>query len=167
MFCPKLEEQRAFQYENVAVTGAAQPEENALEPVLDEDQSEIHVALAREVRELLADGSWEIPLEPVWSFGGLCCFVSDEYRFGVCTQPRHKPSEQKRGGQRSRNLRGKEEWHVGWSDSRERIGQSPRNSHGRISEGSGGSKPVRGSDVGCDGERGCIGFCPCVAPDHG
>jgi hypothetical protein len=57
LFRPKLEEQRAFQNENVAVTGAAQPEENTLEPVLDEDQSEIHVALAREVRELLADGS--------------------------------------------------------------------------------------------------------------
>ena len=47
LFRPQLEEQRAFQNENVAVTGAAQPEENALEPVLDEDQSEIHVALAR------------------------------------------------------------------------------------------------------------------------
>jgi len=44
---PQLEEQRAFQNENVVVTGAAQPEENALEPVLHEDQSEIHVALAR------------------------------------------------------------------------------------------------------------------------
>jgi hypothetical protein len=51
---------RAFQNENVAVTGAAQPEENAFEPVLDEDQSEIHVALARQVRELLADGSGEV-----------------------------------------------------------------------------------------------------------
>jgi hypothetical protein len=38
----------------------AQPEENALEPVLDEDQPEIHVALARDVRELLADGSTEV-----------------------------------------------------------------------------------------------------------
>src|SRR5713226_5578719 len=47
LFRPQLEEQRAFQNENVAVTGAAQPEENALEPVLDEDQSKIHVALAR------------------------------------------------------------------------------------------------------------------------
>jgi len=47
LFRPQLEEQCAFQNEIVAVTGAAQPEENALEPVLDEDQSEIHVALAR------------------------------------------------------------------------------------------------------------------------
>jgi hypothetical protein len=39
--------ERAFQNENVAVTGAAQPEENTFEAVLDEDQSEIHVALAR------------------------------------------------------------------------------------------------------------------------
>src|SRR3984893_18522469 len=60
LFRPQLEEQRAFQNENVTVTGAAQPEENTLEPVLDADQSEIHVALAREVRELLADGSREI-----------------------------------------------------------------------------------------------------------
>jgi hypothetical protein len=34
LFRPQLEEQRAFQNENVAVTGAAQPEENALEPYL-------------------------------------------------------------------------------------------------------------------------------------
>ncbi len=47
LFRPQLKEQRAFQNENVAVTGAAQPEENTFEPVLDEDQSEIHVALAR------------------------------------------------------------------------------------------------------------------------
>jgi|SRR5580700_2932024 len=60
LFRSQLEEQRAFQNENVAVTGAAQPEENALEPVLDEDQGEIHVALARQVRELLADGSGEV-----------------------------------------------------------------------------------------------------------
>jgi hypothetical protein len=46
-FRPQLKEQRAFQNEIVALTGAAQPEENALKPVLDEDQSEIHVALAR------------------------------------------------------------------------------------------------------------------------
>jgi hypothetical protein len=46
-FRPQLEEQRAFQNEIIVVTGAAQPEENALKPVLDEDQSEIHVALAR------------------------------------------------------------------------------------------------------------------------
>jgi hypothetical protein len=45
LFCPQLEEKRAFQNEIVAVTGAAQPEESALKPVLDEDQSEIHVAL--------------------------------------------------------------------------------------------------------------------------
>jgi hypothetical protein len=31
---------------NVAVTGAAQTEESALKSVLDEDQSEIHIALA-------------------------------------------------------------------------------------------------------------------------
>ena len=60
LFRPQLKEQRAFQNENVAVTGAAQPEENTFEPVLDEDQSEIHVALARYVRELLADGSGEV-----------------------------------------------------------------------------------------------------------
>ena len=42
------------------MTGAAQPEQNAFEPVLEEDQSEIHVALAREVRDLLADGGGEI-----------------------------------------------------------------------------------------------------------
>jgi len=47
LFRPELEKQRALQNENVAVTGTAQPEENALEPVLNEDQSEIHVALAR------------------------------------------------------------------------------------------------------------------------
>src|SRR6266446_9518141 len=47
LFRPQLEEQRTFQNEVVVVTGAAQPEENALEPVLDEDQSEIHVALVR------------------------------------------------------------------------------------------------------------------------
>lgn len=47
LFRPQLKEQRAFQNENVAVTGAAQPEESALESVLDEDQSEIHVAPAR------------------------------------------------------------------------------------------------------------------------
>jgi len=47
LFRPQLEEKRAFQNENVAVTGAAQPEENTFEPVLDEDQSEIYVALAR------------------------------------------------------------------------------------------------------------------------
>jgi hypothetical protein len=46
LFRSQVEEQRAFQNENVAVTGAAQPEENALKTVLDEDQSEIHVALA-------------------------------------------------------------------------------------------------------------------------
>jgi hypothetical protein len=60
LFRPKLEEQRAFENKNIAVTRAAQPEENALQSVLDEDQSEIHIALAREVRELLADGSREI-----------------------------------------------------------------------------------------------------------
>lgn len=37
LFRPQLEEQCAFQNENVAVTGATQPEENTLEPVLDED----------------------------------------------------------------------------------------------------------------------------------
>jgi hypothetical protein len=47
LFRPQLEEQCAFQNEIVAVTGAAQPEEHALQPVLHEDQSEIHVALAR------------------------------------------------------------------------------------------------------------------------
>jgi hypothetical protein len=47
LFRPQLEEKRAFQNEIVVVTGAAQPEESALKPVLDEDQSEIHVALAR------------------------------------------------------------------------------------------------------------------------
>src|SRR5207244_2523705 len=47
LFRPQLEEQRAFQNEIVAVTGAAKPEKNALKPVLDEDQSKIHVALAR------------------------------------------------------------------------------------------------------------------------
>src|SRR5436309_15199973 len=47
LYRPQLEEQRAFQNEIVAVTGAAQPEEDALKPVLDEDQSKIHVALAR------------------------------------------------------------------------------------------------------------------------
>jgi hypothetical protein len=47
LFRPQLEEQRAFQNEIVVVTGAAQPEENSLKPVLDEDQSEIYVALAR------------------------------------------------------------------------------------------------------------------------
>jgi hypothetical protein len=47
LFRPQLEEQRAFQNENVAVTGAAQPEENTFETVLDEDQTEVHVALAR------------------------------------------------------------------------------------------------------------------------
>ena len=47
LFRPQLEEQRPFQNEIVAVTGAAQPEKNALKPVLDEDQSKIHVALAR------------------------------------------------------------------------------------------------------------------------
>jgi hypothetical protein len=47
LFRPQLEEQRAFQNENIAVMRAAQPEQNALEPVLDEDQSEIQVALAR------------------------------------------------------------------------------------------------------------------------
>ena len=67
LFGPQLEEQRTFQNEIVMVTGAAQSEENALKTVLDEDQSEIHVALACEVGELLADGSWEIRLEPVWS----------------------------------------------------------------------------------------------------
>jgi hypothetical protein len=35
LFRPQLEEQRALQNENVAVTGVAQPEENALEPVLE------------------------------------------------------------------------------------------------------------------------------------
>jgi len=60
LFRPQLEEQRALQNEIVVVTGAAQPEENTLEPVLDEDQSEIHVALARQVRQLLADGSGEV-----------------------------------------------------------------------------------------------------------
>jgi hypothetical protein len=34
LFRPELKEQRAFQNENVAVTGAAQPEENAFEPYL-------------------------------------------------------------------------------------------------------------------------------------
>jgi hypothetical protein len=47
LFRPQLEKERAFQNEIVVVTGAAQPEENTLQPVLDEDQSEIHVALAR------------------------------------------------------------------------------------------------------------------------
>jgi hypothetical protein len=47
LFRPPLEDQCAFENENVAVTGAAQSEENTFEPVLDEDQSEIHVALAR------------------------------------------------------------------------------------------------------------------------
>src|SRR6266853_1590176 len=46
LFRPKLEEQRAFENKNIAVTRAAQPEENALRSVLDEDQSEIHIALA-------------------------------------------------------------------------------------------------------------------------
>jgi hypothetical protein len=47
LFRPQLEEQRTFQNEVVVVTGAAQREENTFEPVLDEDQSKIHVALAR------------------------------------------------------------------------------------------------------------------------
>jgi hypothetical protein len=47
LFRPQLKEQRALQNENVAVMGAAQPEEDTFKPVLDEDQSEIHVALAR------------------------------------------------------------------------------------------------------------------------
>jgi len=47
LFRPPLEDQCAFENENVAVTGAAQSKENTFEPVLDEDQSEIHVALAR------------------------------------------------------------------------------------------------------------------------
>ena len=37
LFRPQLKEQPALQNENVAVTKAAQPEENTFEPVLDED----------------------------------------------------------------------------------------------------------------------------------
>jgi hypothetical protein len=67
LFRPQLEEQRALQNENVAVTRAAQPEENALEPVLDEDQSEIYVALAREVRRASGGRKHGGSLGPVWS----------------------------------------------------------------------------------------------------